>query len=123
MHTSMKSICIVLLMMMAVHACAQMPVILKENFSENIYGWIERETDEHKVAFRNGKYFMKAPPGGWMSYLSPYIEPRKDFSVEATFTQVDGKDDNGIGFVWGYDGKEALNSFTFTSNGYYRIWC
>lgn len=123
MITSMRLIRIVLLMTVTSHAHAQLPVILKEDFSSNIYGWVERETEEHKVAFRNGKYFLKAPPGGWMSYLAPYMEPQKDFSLEATFTQVDGKDDNGIGFLWGYDGKDGLNSFTFTSNGYYRIWC
>jgi outer membrane protein OmpA-like peptidoglycan-associated protein len=116
-------ILLIVFLALTFEAQGQLKVIMKETFSENVYGWIENETPEHKVFFQNGKYHMQAPLGGWMSYLSPYVDPLKDFSLEATFTQVDGKDDNGIGFIWGYDGKDALNSFTFTSNGYYRIWC
>jgi outer membrane protein OmpA-like peptidoglycan-associated protein len=112
-----------LLLMIGCCAHAQLPVIVKENFNENTYGWIEHETDEHKVLFKDGKYFMQAPKGGWMSYVAPYIDPKKDFSIEASFIQVDGLDDNGIGFIWGFDGKDNLNSFTFTTNGYYRLWC
>jgi outer membrane protein OmpA-like peptidoglycan-associated protein len=107
----------------AMQAHAQLPVIMKETFDVNVYGWIENETAEHKVYFKDGKYHMQAPAGGWMSYVSPYVDTQKDFYLEATFVQIDGKDDNGIGLIWGYDGKDALNSFTFTTNGYYRLWC
>lgn len=114
---------ILLLTFISIVVNAQLPVIVRETFDVNTYGWSENETERHKVAFRNGKYYMEAPDGGWMSYLAPYIETKKDFSLEATFTQLDGDDDNGIGLVWGHDGKEHMNSFTFTSNGYFRIWC
>jgi outer membrane protein OmpA-like peptidoglycan-associated protein len=102
---------------------AQMPVIVHETFDKNIYGWYERESDKHKLVFRDGKYYLEAPEGGWMSYLAPYIDKTKDFSIQATFTQVDGLEDNGIGFIWGHDGKDKMNNFTFTTNGYWRIWC
>src|SRR3954470_10468658 len=99
----------------------QIPVVVHETFDDNRYGWYEHQTAQHKVGLMNGKYFIESPGTGWISYVTPYIEPRKDYSFEATFTQIDGKDDNGFGFVWGHDGKEHTNSFTFTSNGYYRI--
>jgi outer membrane protein OmpA-like peptidoglycan-associated protein len=102
---------------------AQLPVILRETFSNNNYGWYEAEATDHKVIVRDGKYFMEAPEGGWMTYVTPYVEMGKDFSLEATFTQLDGFNNNGIGFLWGYNGKDQMNNFTFTTNGNYRIWC
>lgn len=102
---------------------AQLPVILRETFDENKYGWFEGQTNEYKVALEKGKYVIEAPDGGWMSYLAPYVEPGKDFSLEASFTQVNGKDNNGIGFLWGFDGGDGMNNFTFTTSGYYRIYC
>jgi outer membrane protein OmpA-like peptidoglycan-associated protein len=102
---------------------AQLPVIIHETFDKNIYGWYEGESDHYKIHINEGKYVMQSPEGGWMSYLAPYVNTSKDFSLQATFTQLDGLENNGIGFIWGYDGKRDLNSFTFMSNGYYRIWC
>lgn len=112
-----------LLLLLAHTAEGQLPVILHETFDENKYGWFEGETEEYRVLLQNGKYLIDAPDGGWMSYLAPYVEPKKDFSIEATFVQVDGKDNNGIGFIWGFDGQDGMNNFTFTTSGYFRIFC
>lgn len=112
-----------LIIVFANTALGQIPVILHETFDENRYGWFEGESKEYRVALQNGKYLIDAPDGGWMSYLAPYIEPEKDFSIEASFTQMDGKDNNGIGFIWGFDGQDGMNNFTFTTSGYYRIFC
>ena len=101
----------------------QPPVILEESFNDNKYGWFEGETKDYTVRIENGKYLIAAPDGGWMSYLAPYVEANKDYSLEATFTQIDGKDNNGIGFIWGFDGQDGMNSFTFTTSGYYRVYC
>src|SRR5688572_18398339 len=98
-------------------AQAQLPIIIRETFDQNTYGWFESETPQHKVLFRDGKYYMEAPKDGWMSYVAPYLDTKKDFSIEALFTQLEGENDNGIGFIWGHDGKDRMNSFTFTTNG------
>jgi outer membrane protein OmpA-like peptidoglycan-associated protein len=102
---------------------AQIPVILNETFDRNIFGWYESNEENHKILVKDGKYYLQAPEGGWMTYVAPYVDPSKDFFFQATFTQLNGFDDNGIGFIWGYDGKQDMNNFTFTTNGYYRIWC
>ena len=104
-------------------AKAQLPVIVYETFDDNKYGWFEGQTADHKVLLHQGKYLIDAPEGGWMSYLAPYVEKNKDFSLEASFTQVDGKDNNGIGFIWGFDGQDNMNTFMFTTSGFYRIYC
>ncbi len=114
-------IALVLLLLSANTAHGQLPIILHETFDDNKYGWFEGSTKEYTVAIRDGKYLIDAPEGGWMSYLAPYVEKGKDFSLEASFTQVDGKDNNGIGFIWGFDGQDGMNTFTFTTTGFYRI--
>lgn len=101
---------------------AQPPVIIHETFDDNQYGWYEGKARGCIVALKNGKYLIDAPDGGWMSSVAPYVESNRDFSIEASFTQVDGKDNNGIGFIWGFNGDDAMNYFTFTTNGYYRIY-
>lgn len=112
-----------LLFLLTHTAKGQLPVILHETFDDNRYGWFEGTTREYRVVIEDGKYLIDAPEGGWMSYLAPYVERGKDFSVEASFTQLDGEDNNGIGFVWGFDGQDGMNNFTFTTSGYYRIYC
>lgn len=99
----------------------QTPVLLFETFDNNRYGWFEHDTQDHKVGIHNGEYVIESPAGGWMTYVTPYMDPRKDFSFEASFKQSAGEVDAGMGFVWGHDGKELSNSFTITSNGYYRV--
>jgi hypothetical protein len=87
---------------------AQLPVIVHESFDVNTYGWLEHETATHKVMFQNGKYFMEAPSNGWMSCVAPYVDDKKDFSFEATFTQVDGDNDNGLHEHFHHHGQRIL---------------
>lgn len=116
-------ITVILFFLIQATAKAQLPIIIYETFDDNRYGWFEGETADHKVLLQEGKYLIDAPEGGWMSYLAPYVEKNKDFSFEASFTQIDGKDNNGFGFIWGFDGQDGMNNFTFTTSGYYRIYC
>lgn len=112
-----------LFLLTASFASAQLPVIVRENFEKNNYGWPEREAYDHKLFFRGGKYFMEAQKGGWESLVAPYVENAKDFSLEATFTVMEAANDDGTGITWGADGKQNQNSFIFSSDGYFRIWC
>lgn len=116
-------IILLLLLLLTISAEAQPPVILHETFDDNKYGWFEGQTEDYRVVLQDGKYLIDAPEGGWMSYLAPYVDPKKDFSIEASFTQLDGMDNNGIGFIWGFDGQDGMNNFTFTTTGYFRIYC
>jgi outer membrane protein OmpA-like peptidoglycan-associated protein len=117
----MRSIIFIFLLISA-YVQAQLPVIVHETFNANQYGWHESTTQQHKVFLKDGKYHMETPPTGWMSTVTPYVNTKMDFSIQATFTMLEGDDNNGIGLVWGHNGKDHMNSFTFTS-GYYYIWC
>ncbi len=102
---------------------AQLPVIIHETFDVNRYGWHEIDKPPLRVSIQDGKYVLDVPSDGWMTYLAPQLDPTRDFSIQATFTQLEGNDDNGLGLLWGHDGKAQTNTFTITSSGYYRIGC
>jgi outer membrane protein OmpA-like peptidoglycan-associated protein len=101
---------------LALHA--QLPITISEDFSSNHLGWYEGD----KVKITGGQYEIDAPENGWMIYIYPPLNMVKDFSLEATFTQVDGNTDNGFGFFWGYDTKDKLNNFVITHNGYLKVY-
>lgn len=101
-------------------ATAQMQVVVRETFDTNVYGWMEHETSQHKLYLRNGAYHIEAPAGGWMSSIEPQIDPKKNFSFEATFVQLEGDEENGFGFVWGHNGDKT-HHFIVSSAGYFQI--
>lgn len=96
---------------------AQLSVTINEDFSSNKLGWYEGSG----VYVKNGKYELDAPDDGWMINVYPYLNNQKDFSFEANFTQGDGLDNFGFGFIWGYE-KEQYSSFLASTNGYYKIY-
>jgi outer membrane protein OmpA-like peptidoglycan-associated protein len=119
----MKGI-ILLMIILSPFVKAQIPVIIKENFDRNILGWLEGATSEYNVVIKDGKYSLENNSRREMlAHFTPYIDPHKDFYFEATFTQTAGRDDQPIGFAWGYDRTLEYNSFTISANGNYRILC
>jgi len=102
---------------------AQIPVIVHETFDHNVYGWYEGETNFYKIHILDGKYRMETPEGGWISYVQPYVDPSRDFSIQATFNELEGELNHGMGIIWGSDGNAQFNDFTVRSNGYFKVWC
>jgi len=114
----------ILLLALAVHAKAQLRTILKEDFSDNDHGWFEGTTGINKLQVKNGSYLLQADTSGWMTYFNFFLDERKDFVIEASFTQTSGVEEYGIGLIWGFGkGKsgDKMNSFLFTTNGYYKV--
>ena len=97
---------------------AQLSVRIKEDFSSNRLGWYE----DDKVKVANGRYELTAPEKGWMAYFFVNADPIKDFSLEASFTQIGGEVDNGFGFIWGFDKNSELNNFVISTNGYVKVY-
>jgi len=113
---------VILFSLLSIAALSQPRVIVHETFDNNNYGWYESKKKDPIIAVKDGKYYLEIPEKGWETFLHPYLDNTKDFSLEATFTQLDGLDNNGIGFIWGFEG-DNINSFTFTTNRNYRIYC
>ncbi len=102
---------------------AQLPVMLHEKFDDNQNGWPVGDGPTYQAKIQEGKFVLvtHVEDKGRFVTVTPYLDARKDFSLEATFVQKSGLVDNGIGLLWGREGNQ-YNAFQFSSNGYYRIY-
>ncbi len=99
------------------------PVILvKEEFTNNNNSWWTGKGENYVMKIERGKYILTTlqKDNGRYVTISPYIDSKKDFSIEATFIQKSGSDNNGFGLLWGESGGK-YHDFVITTNGYYKI--
>src|SRR5579872_3882254 len=112
----MKNLTILLLAAIVSKTIAQSPVI-KDDFLTNKSGW---EESQFKL-FSNGNYIINASEEGDQSVINFFLDPQKDYTISADFTQQSGLNDNGFGLVWG-SGKTNLNLFLISSDGDYAVY-
>lgn len=118
----MKLLVCLLVFSMALQA--QPPVLLQEDFSSNKEGlWWTGKGDNYTITLERGKYIVTTTQKNKGRYItiSPYIDSKKDFSIEATFVQKSGSDDNGFGLMWGDNANGKYHDFTIATTGYFRI--
>ena len=104
-------------------ASAQLPILLKDEFSDNASGWWTGTGENYSMKLENGKYVITtfSKDNGRMSTQNLYFNKQRDFSLEATFVQKSGSDNNGLGLLWGDNGDGKFQEFIITTNGYYKI--
>jgi len=103
---------------------AQPPVMLREDFSSNKDGlWWTGKGDNYTISMERGKYILTTiqKDKGRFITISPYIDSKKDFTMEATFVQKSGTDNHGYGFLWGDNASGKNHSFTITTTGYFQV--
>jgi outer membrane protein OmpA-like peptidoglycan-associated protein len=101
---------------------AQLPVLIRDEFNNNNNSWWTGSGDNYSIKIENGKYILTTfqKDQGRLATLTPYFDKQKDFSLEATFVQRSGSDNNGLGLLWGSDG-DKYHEFFIACNGYYKI--
>ena len=104
-------------------AQAQLPILIKDDFSSNPNGWWTGSGENYSIKIENGKYIITTTQKdhGRSITITPYFDKKKDFSLEATFLQRSGSDDNGHGIIWSSNADGKYHEFMITSNGYYQI--
>jgi outer membrane protein OmpA-like peptidoglycan-associated protein len=103
---------------------AQPPVLLREDFTSNKEGlWWTGKGDNYIISLERGKYIITTleKDKGRFITISPYIDSKKDFTMEATFVQKSGTDNQGFGFLWGDNANGKNHSFTIASTGYFQV--
>lgn len=115
----MKTFIALLALAMPMIATAQSFI---ETFDSNSRGWTQAGDKDCSRSITDGKYILKTFKEGSGEYtaLPSFMDPLKDFTMQATFVQRDGSINNGIGFYWSRNGKK-YNDFVFTTNGYYKF--
>lgn len=118
----MKRLSIVLMILGAQLVKGQ-PLVLHDTFDNNEAGWFEGEGDTYSAAIENGKYTLKTfeEGHGRTLTLSYFLDPNKDFLIEANFLQRDGSTNNGIGLLWGGDDDNNYHVFMIAHTGYYQV--
>jgi outer membrane protein OmpA-like peptidoglycan-associated protein len=115
---------LVWLLFISVAVQAQPPVLLREDFSSNKDGlWWTGKGDNYVISIERGKYIITTLQKDRSRYvtINPYIDSKKDFSIEATFVQKLGSENNGFGFMWGGNANGKYHDFTAATIGYFRI--
>lgn len=104
-------------------ANAQLPILVKDEFNNNANAWWTGSGANYSMKLENGKYIVTTveKEKGRLVTITPYFDREKDFSLEATFVQKSGSDNNGLGLLWGDNGDGKYQEFIITSNGYYKI--
>ncbi len=102
---------------------AQLPVILKDEFNDNSNVWWTGAKENYSMKIEKGKYVITTlvKDDGRYVTLTPYWDKQKDFSLEASFTQKSGSDNNGLGLIWGDNGSGKYQELIIASSGYYKI--
>ena len=111
-----------LFFLIAFSSKAQLPVIIHETFDANDNDWPLGSSESYFAIIKDGKFILTTfnEDKGRFVTISPYLDGRHDFSIEASFVQKSGLTDNGIGLLWGRSGN-SYHAFQIAINGYYKI--
>lgn len=122
----MRFVCCVFVFAFAFALCADLvaqPVTFVEEFTDNSNGWWLGDNELGSAVIERGRYVMvcKQEQAWWYTNRSTYIDPNKDYTIEATLRQTGGAVDGVLGLVFGVADRQNLNALMFKSNGSARV--
>ena len=96
----------------------------EENFDNNNNAWAESDGDNSSCKIADGRYTIahKREEKSWLFYKDVYLDPNKDFYIEAKLTQLSGVDNNGYGIVFGMADTKNSYNYVVSSNGMYSLY-
>ncbi len=119
----MKMTFVALIFFLAKASTAQLPLLIHDTFDNNKFSWPLYQEKTYWSRIKEGKMILETYDEGHgrIITISPYIDIEQDFSLEATFVQKSGSENNGFGLVWGKDASKHQNEFVVASTNYYKI--
>jgi outer membrane protein OmpA-like peptidoglycan-associated protein len=95
-----------------------------EDFNDNKNEWSENDTDSRFSKVQEGKFIIEQKDDGASGFWNEIIvNPHYDYTIEASFTQLSGVEDNGYGLLFGRYDWDDYYSFVVTSTGFAKIYC
>ena len=117
----MKQIVLYLILITPIQSWCQ----LHEKFDDNRNLWFVKNGDNYSRKIESGKYILEtfSEGHGQFTDMPVRFDPRYDFTMEISFSQKSGSDNNGIGLYWGKVSRmnNLYNEFVITTNGNYKI--
>lgn len=119
----MRQLISIVLFLLATLLVKGQPLVLHDTFDNNNAGWFEGAGDTYSTTIENGKYILKTLEEGHgrTLTLTYFLDPKKDFSIEANFLQKAGSTNNGLGLLWGGDDDNNYHVFMIAHTGYYQV--
>lgn len=119
----MRKLFILLISFNVVTVYSQQFETLNEEYENNQRGWGESDGEERASKVENGKFILEQKNEGASGFWKEIIvDPRYDYSYEASFTQVSGVDNNGYGILFGRYDWDDYFTFVVSSNGFAKIY-
>ncbi len=117
----MRKIALCLILASPIHSWCQ----FHEKFDDNKNNWPSHTDDVSSRKIENGKFILQTfeVDNGRFVQMPRHFNPNRDFTMEASFTQQSGSNNNGIGLYWGAVSRvsKPYNQLLFTTNGYYKF--
>ncbi|MBU0486720.1 MAG: OmpA family protein [Bacteroidetes bacterium] len=102
---------------------AQLPVYFDDQFDRNTNQWPEKIEKYSVSLFKKGVYSMqhKSDFEFWAFQRTLFVDPRNDFRIETSMSQVEGAKTNGFGLLWGAQGRKDYHVFLVNSEGNFMV--
>lgn len=97
--------------------------VFETSFDDGNHGFYVGRGNETSMTIENGRYvFSKwTEQGNWHSYQYIFLDPDRDYEIEASISQLSGIDNNSFNITWGGEALDNAYSFGISTNGYYII--
>jgi len=105
-----------LLILFSITNAQEKKIIVKDNFSNNIYGWWVGKTSKGSCELGRGEYIIKYKgEKSWSSNIKVDVNQNKNFVIEAKVSRISGTSKSGYGIIWG-KGNTGYYNFIITPN-------
>ncbi|MCX6146773.1 MAG: OmpA family protein [Candidatus Kapabacteria bacterium] len=103
---------------------SQNTISFEEKFNDNKRDWYITDQPTSSTSISDGHYRIKInmESGIWKLKQELFIDPSKDFTIEAQMKQVSGISNHGYGIVWGSKDDNNLYTFIVSSDGHFLIY-
>lgn len=103
-------------------ASAQLATYISDDFADNRLLWLTEHTPTHSTYLENGRFvFEKTNDHGRFVTQHQFIDPTKDFSLEADFINHTPASTGTVGLVWGHSYMHGKGNWFLISGSTYSI--
>ena len=98
-------------------------VIFRDDFTDNRNRWEQTNNTNVTLLVRDGGYIIehKRKTGAWVTTIPIAIDQSQSFVISATFSKLDGPNENSYGLVWGLNDQNSHYVFLVNGDGSFSI--
>lgn len=101
----------------------ELRTVVDATFENGPDGFYVGNGDQTSMRVESGRYVFEkwTETGNWHTYRFIYLDPDRDYEIEAAIMQRSGVDNNSFNITWGGEALANAYSFGISTNGYYII--